>query len=101
MTTRQQIVQVEARCPGWRIPAGGQAALASENYLGKNCIACHQVPAGTVLGLVSMKVSLDKVNAAVRRFMWQRIVAAGFDLAAADTWASSCIVSTGHALSKR
>jgi methyl-accepting chemotaxis protein len=39
--------------------------LASKNYLGKDCIACHQVPEQTVLGAVSMKVSLDNVNAAV------------------------------------
>jgi methyl-accepting chemotaxis protein len=38
---------------------------ASNNYLGKDCIACHQVPADTVLGAVSMKISLDQVNAAV------------------------------------
>ena len=37
-------------------------ALASSNYLGKNCLTCHQVPDKTVLGVVSMKVSLDKVN---------------------------------------
>ncbi|MEW6164609.1 MAG: methyl-accepting chemotaxis protein [Pseudomonadota bacterium] len=40
-------------------------ALASKNYLGKDCIMCHQVPEGSVLGVVSMKVSLDSVNAAV------------------------------------
>ncbi|MEW6514926.1 MAG: methyl-accepting chemotaxis protein [Pseudomonadota bacterium] len=39
--------------------------LASKNYLGKDCILCHQTPEGTVLGAVSMKVSLDNVNAAV------------------------------------
>jgi methyl-accepting chemotaxis protein len=38
---------------------------ASNNYLGKDCILCHQVPDGTVLGAVSMKISLDNVNAAV------------------------------------
>jgi methyl-accepting chemotaxis protein len=37
-------------------------ALASKDYLGKDCILCHQVPEGTVLGLVSMKVSLDTVE---------------------------------------
>ena len=37
-------------------------ALASKNYLGKDCTVCHQVPEGTVLGAVSMKVSLDHVN---------------------------------------
>jgi methyl-accepting chemotaxis protein len=49
---------------------GGQALLvinptkASTDYLGKNCIMCHQVPEGTVLGVVSMKISLAKVEAA-------------------------------------
>lgn len=40
-------------------------ALASKNYLGKDCIACHQTPEGAVLGVVSMKVSLDEVEAAI------------------------------------
>ncbi len=40
-------------------------ALASKNYLGKDCIACHQVPEKTVLGAVSMKISLNHVNEAV------------------------------------
>ncbi|HZX33479.1 MAG TPA: methyl-accepting chemotaxis protein [Rhodocyclaceae bacterium] len=41
---------------------------ASKNYLGKDCIACHQVPEGTVLGVVSMKVSLDSVENEVAAF---------------------------------
>ncbi|WP_303783336.1 methyl-accepting chemotaxis protein [Azovibrio restrictus] len=51
---------------------GGHYALrvvnptkADRNYLGKDCIACHQVPEGTVLGVVSMKVSLDSVESSV------------------------------------
>ncbi|WP_027994633.1 methyl-accepting chemotaxis protein [Simplicispira psychrophila] len=40
-------------------------ALASKNSLGKDCTTCHQVPEGSVLGVVSMKVSLDKVNASL------------------------------------
>ncbi|MBL8336420.1 MAG: HAMP domain-containing protein [Rhodoferax sp.] len=36
--------------------------LAQKSYLGKDCTTCHQVPEGTVLGSVSMKVSLHKVN---------------------------------------
>jgi methyl-accepting chemotaxis protein len=40
-------------------------ALASKNYLGKDCVMCHQVPEGTPLGVVSMKITLDQVNAAV------------------------------------
>jgi methyl-accepting chemotaxis protein len=39
-------------------------AVAMTNYLGKNCIMCHQVPEKTVLGVVSMKISLDNVNQA-------------------------------------
>ena len=40
-------------------------ALASKNYLGKDCLSCHLVPEGSVLGVVSMKISLDSVNRAV------------------------------------
>ena len=32
------------------------------NYLGKNCLLCHLVPDGTLLGVVSMKVPLGRVN---------------------------------------
>jgi methyl-accepting chemotaxis protein len=39
-------------------------AKASKNYLGKDCISCHQVPEDTVLGVVSMKISLDQVISA-------------------------------------
>lgn len=52
---------------------------ASKNYLGKDCILCHQVPEGTVLGVVSMKVSLDSVEAQVSSF---RLKIAGAALAA-------------------
>jgi methyl-accepting chemotaxis protein len=40
-------------------------AQAQANYLGKNCLMCHQVPEKTTLGVVSMKISLDHVNDAV------------------------------------
>ena len=40
-------------------------ALAKSNFLGKNCLSCHQVPEGTVLGTVSLRISLDKMNAAI------------------------------------
>ena len=39
--------------------------VARHKYLGKDCLTCHQVPEGTPLGVVSMKISLDQVNAAV------------------------------------
>jgi len=52
---------------------------AAKNYLGKDCTLCHQVPEGTVLGVVSMKVSLDAVEADVASF---RLKIAGAALAA-------------------
>ncbi len=36
--------------------------LALSNSLGKNCLQCHQAPEGSVLGVISMKVSLNEVN---------------------------------------
>src|SRR5450759_2349454 len=44
--------------------------LNSRNYLGKNCMTCHQGTEGEVLGVVSMKVSLQKAQAALRDFTW-------------------------------
>lgn len=41
---------------------------AAENYLGKNCLICHDVPAGTVLGAVSMDVSLAKAAETTHAF---------------------------------
>ena len=43
-------------------------AVALEKYLGKNCLGCHAVPSGTVLGAVSMEISLARANEAVRQF---------------------------------
>ena len=51
-------------------------SLASTNYLGKNCLSCHQVPENAVLGVVSMKVSLDKVNAEQVSQRWKSILVA-------------------------
>lgn len=50
--------------------------VGRSEYLGKNCLACHLVPEGTVLGAVSMKVSLEKTNAMVRDFTVQIIFVA-------------------------
>ena len=43
-------------------------AIALENYLGKNCLDCHKVASGTVLGAVSMEISLARANQTVRVF---------------------------------
>jgi len=50
--------------------------IAMKNSLGKDCTSCHLVPEGTVLGAVSMKVSLDKVNAGLADQRWKSILAA-------------------------
>ncbi len=49
-------------------------ALASRRWLGKDCIACHQVAEGVPLGVVSMRVSLDKADAAATQFRNKSIV---------------------------
>jgi methyl-accepting chemotaxis protein len=49
-------------------------ALALSNYLGKDCIACHQASEREVLGAVSMRISLDRVNEAVTSFRNQSIL---------------------------
>lgn len=55
--------------------------LAAKNYLGKDCVSCHQVPEGTVLGIVSMKVSLETVETENARFKLKiSLVAAGVSL---------------------
>ena len=43
-------------------------AIALENYLGKNCTFCHDVKPGTVLGAVSMEISLARANETTRQF---------------------------------
>lgn len=44
-------------------------AVALPDYLGKNCLNCHAVTQGTVLGAVSMEISLDRANASVDDFI--------------------------------
>ena len=44
--------------------------LNSPNYLGKNCMSCHEGKEGEVLGAVSMKVSIQKTQAELRSFTW-------------------------------
>ena len=69
------IVLVESDAQGEYLRAV-RPALAATNYLGKNCISCHTVPEGTVLGVVSMKVSLNKVNASLADQRLKSILAA-------------------------
>jgi diguanylate cyclase (GGDEF)-like protein/PAS domain S-box-containing protein len=51
-------------------------AVAQENYLGKNCTFCHSVPPGTVLGAVSMDISLARADQTTREFGRNAVLAA-------------------------
>ena len=50
-------------------------AVALENYLGKNCISCHEVRPGTVLGAISMEISLARANDTTRQFGLNAVLA--------------------------
>ena len=55
--------------------------LNASNFLGKNCMTCHEGKESDVLGAVSMKVSLKKAQAALRDFTWWiTLVALGLSL---------------------
>lgn len=50
---------------------------ASANHMGTNCLTCHQVPQGTVLGAVRMTYSLKQLDSEFRSNL---IVVAGLNL---------------------
>ena len=76
LATGREYSAVESTTNGEEALRVIRPALAHENYLGKNCMTCHAVPLGTVLGAVSMKVSLKSTRDAVARQRMQTIVAA-------------------------
>ncbi len=71
----KEVVRVESDSKGEYLRAV-RPVLSSKNYLGKDCVACHQGAEGAVLGVVSMKISLDQVNAALARQRIYLILAA-------------------------
>ena len=75
MQTGKEVFYVESDAKGEYLRAV-RPSLASSNYLGKNCLMCHQVPENSVLGVVSMKVSLDKINAEQVSQRWKSILVA-------------------------
>jgi len=70
--------------PYFAVQAGAQgevlrAVIATTNqkdYLGKNCLSCHDGQEGAVLGAVSMNISLDSINSATREALLKIVVAA-------------------------
>ena len=75
LATGREVIRVERDADGEYLRTV-RPTLASKNYLGKDCVACHQVPEGAVLGTVSMKVSLERSNAALDKARLQSIVVA-------------------------
>ena len=75
LQTGKEVVRVESDASGEYLRAV-RPALAQKNYLGKDCTTCHQVAENSVLGVVSMKISLDEANAAVAQQRWKSILAA-------------------------
>ncbi len=71
----KEIVRVESDGKGEYLRAV-RPAVAKKNALGKDCTLCHQVQENTVLGVVSMKVSLDQANAGIARQRTKSILAA-------------------------
>ena len=43
-------------------------AVGTHNSLGKDCLGCHQVPEGTVLGAVTLEIDLERVNESIAQF---------------------------------
>jgi methyl-accepting chemotaxis protein len=72
MQTGKEMFVVDSDAKGEYLRAV-RPTLNSTNYLGKNCTQCHQVPENAVLGVVSMKVSLDKINAEQASQRWKSI----------------------------
>ncbi|MFA6441116.1 MAG: methyl-accepting chemotaxis protein [Sterolibacterium sp.] len=77
-----------------------------KNYLGKDCTKCHGAPDGAVLGVVSMNISLNKINDAIRDASLKFIVAAlgvaivliGFIYLFVDRAVSAPLAKLSHSL---
>ncbi|OHC80934.1 MAG: chemotaxis protein [Rhodoferax sp. RIFCSPLOWO2_12_FULL_60_11] len=75
LQTGKEVIQVESDGKGEYLRAV-RPTMAMKNSLGKDCTLCHLVPENTVLGAVSMKVSLDQVNAGLADQRLKSILAA-------------------------
>ncbi|MCL2591654.1 MAG: HAMP domain-containing protein, partial [Betaproteobacteria bacterium] len=73
MEKREPYMEVEKDSQGEYLRAV-IPALASRNYLGKDCVACHMAEVGEPLGAVSMRISLNHANKAADRFRDESIL---------------------------
>ena len=77
LASGQAVVRIESDASG-EVLRAVRPTLASKAYLGKDCTICHQAAEGAVLGVVSMKLSLDAANAALARQRLSSILVAIF-----------------------
>ena len=75
MASGQPVVRVEAS-PRGDVLRAVRPTLALKNYLGKDCLMCHKVDEGAVLGVVSMKMSLEATDAALADMRAKSLLAA-------------------------
>ena len=75
MQSGKPIIRIEEK-DGVEFLRAVRPTLAYSDYLGKDCTSCHQVPEATVLGVVSMRLSLESVNAGLAAQRWKSILAA-------------------------
>jgi methyl-accepting chemotaxis protein len=55
---------------GFRVLNIVRPFVAETDYNGINCLTCHQVKEGTVLGAVRLRYSLEKLDDAVEKDLW-------------------------------
>jgi len=48
---------------------------ASKNYNGVNCVSCHQVPEGTVIGAIRIMYSMKEEKAQIHNTIWTSTIA--------------------------
>ncbi|MFA7269765.1 MAG: methyl-accepting chemotaxis protein [Sterolibacterium sp.] len=61
LQTGKEIVEVRSDEKGSYLLAV-RPTLNLKNYLGKDCTRCHDAPENSTIGVISMKISLDKVE---------------------------------------
>jgi methyl-accepting chemotaxis protein len=80
LDSRKEVTRVEQSAEQGHYLRVVKPVLAAKKYLGKDCTGCHLVEVGTPLGLVSMKISLEKVDAAVDAVIWKSLLVASLFL---------------------
>lgn len=73
LETGEPIVQVQNDGEGLYLLAIRPTKNVTD-YLGKDCVSCHDAPENAVLGIISMKISLARIDEALLRSQIQSVV---------------------------